>query len=257
MSSAKRRINFTGRKRIGREEVDIRLLESGSGEPLRAKVSLSLVEHKFPPASLVSIEAYHRSSGMRFDCGTVDALSIPPVLVLDEVDRAGSILFRVKVVEAGSDFGKILGSAERIQPTSEEIEEGKRSLFPVLFRHLGEQVWKVEINPGDRPKLILNNDIPGISHRLHQNPLLQGFLLPAAFRIVLESLVREPEEDDDEETGWKTEWLQYCREGLGIQDDPSALDEDGKYEWVERTITSFCRNFRFVESIRKMDGEAA
>lgn len=255
MSKAKRRINSTGRKKIKRTDIDIRLLEAKAGEPLKAKASLSLGEHAFPPESFVSIEAYHRSSGMRFDCGTVGALAIPPLLVLDEVDRTGSVLFRVKVTESGPDIGKLLGSAERVQPSSEETIDGKRSLFPVLYRDLKEQVWKVEINEGDRPKLILNNTIPGIGNKLQHNPLVQGLLFPAAFRIVLEKLVKEPDEDDDEEAGWKTEWFQFCREGLGIHDDPSTLDEDDRLDWVDAVVDRFCRVYRFIDGIRKMEGD--
>jgi hypothetical protein len=193
---------------------------------------------------------------MRFDCGTVGALNIPQLLVLNEVDRSGSVLFRVKVVDAGAEPGKILGSALGIQPSSENLEEGKRSLFPVIFRDLGEEAWKVEINYGDRPKLVLNKEIPGISHRLHENALLKGFLLPAALRIVLSELVREREPDDDDDPSWKTEWLQYCKDGLGVHDDPAQLDDEDKVDWVERAIRNFCDAYLFVEGIRKMEVEA-
>lgn len=257
MSTAKRRINSTGRKRITRDCIDIRILETDSGEPLQAKASLKLEDMKFPVGSAVLIEAYHRSSGMRFDCGTVDALKIPNVLVLDQVDRSGSVLFRVKVVDTDKDQGKLLGSAERVQPASEDDKEGKRSLFPVLFRDLGELIWKVEINVGDRPKLVINKEIPGIRHSLHQNSLLQAFLLPAALRIVLEAMMNTGgDDDDDEEPGWKTEWLQFCREDLGIQDDPFAVIDEGKADWVERTVLSFCASHRFMENIRKMEKES-
>lgn len=255
MTNAKRRINSTGRKRIRRDEVDIRMLEVHAGEPLKAKASLSLDSHNFRPDSRVSIEAYHRSSGMRFDCGTVGALKIPALLVLDEVDRSGTVLFRVKVTEADGDVGKLLGSAERIQPTSEETIDGKRSLFPVVYRDLKEQVWKVEILDGGRPKLILNCEIPGIGNKLHQNALIQAFLFPAALRIVLEKLVLTDDDGDDEEPGWKAEWLQFCKGAMGIHDDPEMLDDEGKAEWIERVLNNFCSTYKFMDGIRKMDGD--
>jgi hypothetical protein len=257
MSKAKRRINSTGRERIKREGIDIRILEPASGEPLKAKASIDLSGHDFPSTAAIALEAYHRSSGMRFDCGTVGNVQIPPLLVLDEVDRSGSVLFRVKVIDTQAEPGKILGSALGVQPTSENKEDGQRSLFPVIFRDLGEQTWKVQINYGDRPKLVLNKEIPGISHRLHENPLLQGFLLPAALRIVLEELVRDREPEDDDELGWKSEWLQYCKVGLGIQDDPTELNPDDRADWVERALSRFCNGHGFVRAIRKMEMEAA
>src|SRR5438105_1192702 len=146
MTSSKRRINSTGRKRIRHENVDIRMVDCGPNEPLRANATIDLSEHGFPSAALISIEAYHRSSGMRFDCGTIGKPAIPDILVLDEVDQSGSVLFRVKVVADQEGRGRILGSAERIQPSSENEDKDPHSLFPVLYRSLGEQVWKVEIN---------------------------------------------------------------------------------------------------------------
>ena len=56
MSTAKRRINFTGRKRIRREEINIRLLETRPGEPLRAKAYLSLENHDFPDSAALAID---------------------------------------------------------------------------------------------------------------------------------------------------------------------------------------------------------
>ena len=156
MSTAKRRINSTGRRKIARECIDIRMLESPVGEPLSAKASLDLSKMILPKSATVAIEAYHRSSGMRFDCGTVGELRIPPVLLLDQVDRSGSVLFRVKIVDNDNEPGKLLASAERIQPRSEDDADGRRSLFPILYRDLGPELWKVEINYGDRPTLILN-----------------------------------------------------------------------------------------------------
>ena len=252
MSSAKRRINSTGRKRITRDCVDIRMIDAVAGEPLRATAALKLGDLGFPVTADVAIEAYHRSSGMRFDCGTVGALTIPAVLVLDQVDRSGSVLFRVKVIDNDNDPGKLLGSAERIQPGSREDADGRRSLFPILWRDIGPEVWKVEIVEGDRPKLILNLGMPGFGPRLQEDPLLQGLLLPAALRKVLERLVENPEDGDDEEPGWKAEWLQYCAAELGAADEPTKLDSEGRADWVEDAVRIFCLNGAFMKRIRQM-----
>ena len=262
MSTAKRRINSTGRRKIARECIDIRMLESPVGEPLSAKASLDLSKMILPKSATVAIEAYHRSSGMRFDCGTVGELRIPPVLLLDQVDRSGSVLFRVKIVDNDNEPGKLLASAERIQPRSEDDADGRRSLFPILYRDLGPELWKVEINYGDRPKLILNTRLPGFSHKLHESPLLQGMLLPAAFREVLDQLVLSSDAGDDAESdeddavaGWKDEWLQYSRDELGMSDVGSTFSEEQRQEWVDEAIVKFCEKGSFISRIRKMAEE--
>ena len=253
MSTAKRRINFTGRKRIRREEISIRLLESRRGEPLRAKATLSLEDHGFPASAAIAIEAYHRSTGMRFDCGTVGKPAIPEALVLDEVDQGGNLLFRVKIIATEGDSGRILGSAERISPTSDDDDENKRALFPVLYRSLGEEVWKVDVAYEERPALVLNREIPGIRHRLKTDALLQGLLFPAAFRVVLENLARDDDEGDDEEEGWRAEWLQFCRERLGIDDEPPPKTSQEQDDWIDYAVQRFCQEYGFMKGIRKLE----
>lgn len=256
MSTTKRRINFTNRKRIRREEIDVRLLETRPGEPVRVKASVSLESYGFPPSAAIAFEAYHRSTGMRFDCGTVGEPSIPDVFVLDELDQRGNLLFRIKVIDRDRDNGRILGSAERISPSSEDDDENRRSLFPVVYGSLGEEVWKVDVEYGERPVLVFNREIPGIKHRLKTDTLLQGLVFPAAFRVVLEALVRDDDEGDDEEEGWRSEWLQFCRERLGIDDEPPRKASQEQKEWIDDTVQRFCHEYGFMKGIRKLEETA-
>lgn len=253
MSTVKRRINFTGRKRIRRQDVDCRLLETSPGEPLRAKTNLSLEGYGFPASAAIAVEVYHRSTGMRFDCGTVGRPAIPEVFSLDEVDQRGNPLFRVKVIDTETDSGRILGSAERISPASDEDNENRRAFFPVLYRSLGEEVWKVDAGYEEPPALVLNREIPGIRHRLKTDALLQGLLFPAAFRIVLEALARDDDEGDDEEEGWRAEWLQFCRERLGIDNEPPRKASQEQSDWIDDAVQRFCQEYGFMKGIRKLE----
>lgn len=258
MTGAKRRINSTGRKRINRDRIEIRMLDVQPGQPLRATANLDLHGEALPADARVVIDAYHRSSGMRFDCGTVGDLQIPDVLSLDEVDRDGSPLFRLKVVDTGENEGRILASAERIQPKSDEVEDGKRSLFPISYRDLQADTWKVEIEQGDRPRLIINTRLPGFSYKLAESPLLQGLILPAALRFVLQELVLASETGEDEDEGnWKDEWLEYCSEQLGATNDPRELnDESEKADWIDDAVRRFGENCDFIARIAKMGEES-
>ena len=49
------------------------------------------------------------------------------------------------------------------------------------------------------PSLVLNNRLPGFSQNVQDDPLLQGVLLPAALRIVLQEIAAEPVREADEE----------------------------------------------------------
>jgi hypothetical protein len=228
------------------------MLETTANEPLKAKISLNLSASGFPNDATVALEAYHRSSGMRFDLGTVGSLNVPDLLVLSEVDRSGSVLFRLKVVDNGVDAGKLLGSAERLKPKNEEDSEGRRSIFPILHRDLGHEVWRVEIEQGDRPVLIINNRIPGFTYKLLESPMMQGLLLPAALRFVLRELVKASETGEgDDEPGWKEEWLEFCHNELGADPDPRKYpDESTKEDWIDDAVMRFCEHLSVIDRIR-------
>lgn len=250
MSGAKRRINSTGRRKIGREHFDICMIDPAPGDPLRAKVELHLGRAGFPDSAPVIVEAYHRSSGMRFDCGTVANLSVPPVLDLTEVDQGGGVLFRIKVLDPDAASGRIIGSAERIQPRNEGEDEDRRSLFPLITRDLGEEVWRVDVADDMAPSLVLNNRLPGFSQNVQNDPLLQGVLLPAALRIVLKELAAEPVPDEADESSWKADWLEYCKNNLDAEDPATLESEEAQDLWIDNAVKNFCEQGSFIGRIR-------
>jgi hypothetical protein len=253
MSSAKRRINSTGRKKISQEKIDLRILATVPGEPLKAKLAIDLETLGLPATAALSVEAYHRSSAMRFDCGTVGSKKIPEVLTLNEIDQSGGVLFRIKVIDREGDQGKILASADRVRPSIEGEHIGRKSIFPVEYRDLGQEIWRVEIDDDAGPSLLLNSKVPALMNRIHDNPLVAGALLPAAFRIVLNHLAYNPAEDDEDGSGWKSEWKRFCVEGLDIDDDPDELeDNEARDAWVDQVSGKYCESRSFVDKTKQM-----
>ncbi len=254
MSGAKRRINSTGRRKISQDQIDLRFLANSPGEPPKARIALNLQSLNLPSTAAISVEAYHRSTAMRFDCGTVGAIEVPDVLLLNELEQSGGILFRIKVVDVEKVPGKILASADRIRPAVDGEGEGRKSIFPVEYRDLGQEVWRVDINDDAGPILLLSSRIPALIHRIHENPLVAGALLPAAFRIVLRFLVEHPSEEEDEGSSWKSDWKRFCIEGLGIETDLDDLgdDDDEIDTWIEDVVRRYCETRSFVEHARQM-----
>lgn len=251
MNSVKRRINFTGRKRIQRECIEIEMLELLLDEPLRVKASIDLHTQEFPETASVVLEAYRRSSSMRFEFGTIGTMTVPEILVLSEIDRGGSVLFRLKVVDNDGEPGRLLGSAERIKPRNEEEDKEHRCILPVVYRDLRHDVWKVEIEQDNRPKLIINTRLPSFRHKLDEDPMLQGTILPAALRFILHELVEHSGTENDDESDWEEDWLVYCQDQLGVTDDPrEILEEDHKKDWIDNVVMQFCGRAQFVEKIR-------
>jgi len=72
MTSVQRRFNSTGRRRIPRNQVDISLDRISDLNVIpSARAVLKLNGLDLPADANVAIEAYYRTSSMRFGCGTV------------------------------------------------------------------------------------------------------------------------------------------------------------------------------------------
>src|SRR5262249_21262943 len=154
--------------------------------------------------------------------------------------------FRLKIVDGSKGTGQILGSAERLRPAGADDDSGRRSIFPILEQHLGDEVWRVILSDAG-PVLALNYRIPGFKHRILENPLVQGIILPAAFRIVLERLIADPVADDEDEDDWRTLWLRFLKERLSIDDDPSEIRVEDREDWIDAAVQKFCHTHGFVE----------
>jgi hypothetical protein len=256
MNSAKRRINSTGRKKISQDKIDLRILTAVPGEPMRAKIGIDLESLDLPASASISVEAYHRSTAMQFNCGTVGAKRIPEVLSLNELDQAGGVLFRIKIVDREIQQGKILASVDRVRPSLEGEDTGRKSIFPVEYRDLGQEVWRVDVDDDAGPLLLLNSKLPTLMHRIHENPLVAGALLPAAFRIVLQYIAYNPSEDDEDGSGWKTDWKRFCSESLGVEHEPEdSEDGDARDQWVDDVVRRYCETKAFVERAGQMTPE--
>jgi hypothetical protein len=80
-----------------------------------------------------------------------------------------------------------------------------------------------------------------------------GTLLPAAFRIVLQYIADNPSEDDEDGEGWKADWMRFCSEGLGVEDDPEDMEDDAARDvWVDDAVRRYCATKDFVEKAKQM-----
>ena len=96
------------------------------------------------------------------------------------------------------------------------------------------------------PALQLNLRIPNLEAQIQENPLLRGAIMPAAFRIVLTKLVSLLPVDEDDESDWKNEWLRFCIEQLGIEDEPPS-DGEERAMWVQNAVRTFAERAHFLD----------
>ncbi len=237
MASIQRRFNSTGRARIPRSHIEVKLQEplDAGGFPV-ASASIDLTGLDLPPFAAVEIEAYFRSSSMRFPCGTVASIATPPTMELSEIDRGGAVRFRLLVIDADQS-GRIIAAADGLRPARERNSPDRQSLLPLRETDLGDQLWKVDVDYRTGPTLLVNGTIPGLASRLREQPLFQGLILPHALRMILAELGRG--QGDEEEDIWRKDWRSFLH-GLDVPiepDDPN--DPESIEDWIEHAVDVF------------------
>jgi len=245
----KKTLNWTGRADIPLKCLALRVVEPKlPGERRSFTVEMpGLADLRLKPDAHIYVEPYVGTSSMRFDYGTIAGMTTPADTGLDELDAGSGVLFRVKIVDESGEVGKILASANGIRPESEAEEDDRKALLPVAYRDLGEAIWMLDIEPGVRPQLVLNNLIPALSDLIRNNALFQGAIVPHAVRRVLEVLYLENEGDDDPE--WVKDWKTFAETVRGSEIDDDEEDEILK-QILEEVVASFIAGTKWVTNFK-------
>jgi hypothetical protein len=203
------------------------------------------------PTARVFIEAYYRTSFMRFDCGSVGAFAPPDDRRLREIDGTSVVRFRVKVVESH----RIMAVAEDIVVSEEKQEaSGRMPLLPVNFTDaLDQQAWRVAFE-SNGPLLELNNRISAIKDVARNDAAFFALVYPAAVRQVLGQILLVDQHDAHEEGDeWWNLWLRWAaRYATPL---PGALD-DAPF-WIDEVIAAFCNEQLTIDRWRNARAESA
>jgi hypothetical protein len=248
MVSMQRRFNSTGRSRIPRSRVEIKLqepLERGAFPIASGKVDLAGLG--LPASGVVMLEAYFRSSSMRFPCGTVWSTAVPPQMELSEIDRGGAVRFRLLVIDS-QESGRIIAAADGLIPKRDRESPDRQPLLPLWEMDLGDQLWKIDVDYRAGPRLLINGTIPGLATKLREQPLFQGLILPHALRMVLSELGHgESDEDDDP---WRKDWRTFLNE-IDVATEPDdPEDPESVANWIDHVVDVFCAMKNFAGRVR-------
>ena len=255
-----RRFNYTGRKKIFREDVPISL--TGSKPIWGFDIDLKRIsEYGFPPNARVYVEAYEQTSYMRFDFGSVEKIALlsKDVRILSEFEGSDGVRFRVKVVDPSLD-AKLLAEADGILPLApEESEQNKLPLLPVRHHDLGQELWKIDFEEGteNRPTLLVNKFIEDRTAFV-RSPLFMSLVWPNIFReILVRILVIDEYKELDEQENWRCLWLNFARTFFPGQPLPPDQDQEGIYEWISDTVSAFCVKSTLLAKYKEQEEEDA
>lgn len=238
-----RRLNYTERRRITREQARITLHDTPDGMSFDA--ALNFAGKRFPDDARVFIEAYHRTASMRFDFGRAMQPEPPVSRLLTEFTDPSAILFRVKVTAASSGAGKLLGAADSLRPSADgEQPDDRVPLLPVVADDLGDEVWKVSFDDSGTT-LLVNRRMENWNETI-RSPFFRAAVFPAAAREILTRITQiEGITSGDDAEDWRSRWIQFATSIPGA----GAVNHDDLAEWVDDAVAAFARQNRLLKTI--------
>lgn len=238
------KLNYTGRRKIESRHAVITLKREAERKN-RYSAALDLASYAFAPDARVVVEAYRRTTVMRFNHGTVMVPTQPDSDVLEEFDNSEAVLFRVYVTAASGRPGVLLGRAEELQPREqEEPPVDRKALLPVEPAELDDEIWRLDF--GAVVVLQINSKLPDW-RQTAASPQFKALVYPAVLRQVLTKILLLEEYDDgDDSDSWKCHWCQFAKRLPGVGQLPSERDE--REAWIEEAAKALARKI----SIRSM-----
>lgn len=262
-----RRFNYTGRKRVNREDCLIQLVENDRKLTFDANIRLAGygLETLAPPPR-VFIEAYRGASSLwrRFDFGTAGAVTSPANRSLADFGTGIDVLFRLKVTSEGVDKGKLLASADQISPT---LPDGKRPSLPLISHiasdDIGHELWRVEFDEHGShiPVLKVNNRVPMGVDQFVIDPEFRALFAPVVMRQVLSRILIVDRDlgDEDDESDWRQRWVRFSESLSGVPECPGILEKDGSNfdgidSWITGAVEAFAKQSGLLDRFCDLNG---
>jgi hypothetical protein len=243
-----RRLNYTNRQKIKRQDISIVVDEQQGGTP-SFEASVNFDSYNLPRDASVFIEAYRRTKLMRFPFGTASNFVAPTDTKLSEFDSTDNLLFRVKVSSTSPTPGKLLAEADQISARrSDEESEERVPLLPVHSEDLGAEISRVDFI--DRPTLLINSKL-GNWRDVARSEVFVSLVLPLAVREILNRIVhieKFSEIDSEDYNDWRFLWLKFASELPGTEDIPSDPSDYVLVDnWIESVVQAFGRQFAMLD----------
>jgi hypothetical protein len=241
-----RKLNFTERTKIPRANVRVTLSRDANGV-LIFDPQVSFDRVAVVPTARVFIEAYYRTSFMRFDCGSVEAFTPPEDRRLTDIEGTSVVRFRVKLVDNAAGDHRIVAVADDLVVSEERPDgSGRLPLLPVSFSDaLGQQAWRIAFEPNG-PVLELNNRIDNIKEVARHDAEFLALVYPSAVRQILTQILLVDEQDAHERGDeWWHLWLRWAeRFSTPLPDGEEAP------LWIDDVVAEFCKQQSLIDGWR-------
>lgn len=240
-----KRLNFTNRSKLTRDQANV-LVHPGNPATFTAELNLLHLPESAGSAR-VFVEAYHRTTRMRFPFGTVAHITPPSLLEsrLTEFPDWKEVSFRVKVTDVGDSPGRIIAWANNIHPKGPDDDQ-QNDLVRWKDADLNGLLWDIEFD--DKGPVVLVEKTVGHGS-IGQDFRFIAVAYPEILRrsLVQALLVEKIPSDDSEH--WFCAWTQgYLKGQLGLPSVPEDVDDiEPRREWIEQAVNAFGRQFKLAD----------
>lgn len=254
---AVRRLNYTGRKRIERQRIDIEIIGADDGGVPSFTAVMDLEGLGLPSDARLIVEAKRERTSRRFEWGTVGNPYPPANCSLAGMPSNPG--FRVMAV-ASDGTSRLLALADNIPPKREGAD-GSESLLWLEEAEIGQEVWRMDFGEsGDNPKMLVNKSIPGISAAVRQDEAFRALVIPEALRAVLAHALIVDGYDFEDDQGIWSNWMGFVREFYAEEFPGASDDADGeaaaKTAWIEQAVEAFAeKRFHASDSYAATRGQ--
>jgi len=253
------RINYTGRARILREDVGLRIV---AGTPPSLHVErLDISDFGLPGDARIVLEAQRRTNFMRVECGTVGSPDLSSDALLREFDSPEGISFRIKVVGVGDNDGKLLAAADGLRASSDGEPADRLALLPFRPADIGQLLWRLDIDDSGFPSLLINKSMPMGWNEFARQPFFRALVFPEVIRQVAIWVVDKLADIADDPESPAAPWMKFFNVELGHDllsaEIPTDDSDRGDWAsgWAEEVAETFSRKHRFLESVIGMLGD--
>jgi len=241
-----KRFNYTGRKKILKQDIRIRL-HGDFNEPPVVDFQVDLEGYDFQLDAEVFLEAWDVTRFMRFKVGKVSGSIRKNNIELYDFDDAENLSFNIKVVDINSG-GVLLGIAEKVMPNDKDNlpDKNYKSILPVASTDLSSYgvLWRVEWH--DENAVLQVESELGNREQVVRSNIFRAFIYPAAMRQILMKILSDGWDDQLEDPDdLSTRWLRFA-EQLGAERPVPDSDNE---EWLDTAIRLFMNKMDIREKI--------
>jgi len=221
-------LNFTGRKKIESETINLLLLTDSTSLTITGTIDLSSQLPEAPFA--VYLDVYRQTYRVRVLGEATSEGVIQFTSPLDPAVSPETLLCEIKVLQSeGPEKGKILAIAERIRPKWGG-DAGAKSLLPQESADLGQRIWRLDTSE-DQPVLQFNNALPDWRD-LASGSDFQKLVYPEVVRGIAAWLLETTDNGDPEHGSVVGQWQAWFEsvgkslpEGRSLESDKNWIDD--------------------------------